>query len=477
MTKERFRIIFIAILFAFFAVFLLKSFSPFGLKAIYNFSYPKSSFIKKTLGLVSVLDLGKIKNQEINYLELDGNKLSFTLAIPPSPRPPSKAKISVDFKSEREAKISLENSTSNQDKTRVLFEPILQELAWESVSQNGLTLYQKEKKYDNINSFLYDPKVTYSEGKGIGTYGYRIKPVITENTNGSFETNAILRGAHNIYVYVSNSNLRLDISKADLNQYKGSDSVDIICTQEDKIIFDETIKDDGINDDLGKKGETQKKSIDIATENGIYKISIDSGIDSALTNIKINQQLVVFDDLFLIDNPAVYAVADNYRANTIYTDADKIGITLGHDSQKQKVKINDSYFEINQKNQTVNLNQNPINQNSRDKKLNMIQTDINDIRIYSDSVFSFSQESFFKPWLNLATEISSSTDLDSLDYIIGKYNKATEKDGWYHQDLEIDIPEKLTESGELYFSIYTDDISTNKKNNWLKIKQLRITLE
>lgn len=479
MDKQKFRTGLIVILSAFFLVFLFKSFSPWGLKAIYSFRYPGSGFIKNILNLNTVLDLGEIKDREIRYLELDNDKATFSLIIPPSPQPISKAKISVDFKTDKEAKIDIDNGLSDKTKVVTFFEPTIQGLSWKSLTKDELTLYQKNENYADIDSFLNDPNITSSDGKGVGLYDYEIKPVIknSELTNGSFETSSKLRGVHTIYTYVSNNKLEINISKIDLNQYQGSDSIDIIGSFNNEDIFHETIKDDGIDDNSNKKTQVQEKSVQKILENGIYKISINAGIDSIITDIKINQKLVVFDHLFLADNPVVYPIMDSYKTNTIYTDSKKLSFALGHESQKQSIKINDSIFEIDQKNKSINLDQSPITEQKTSNKLNVIESQINDIGIYSESVLAFSEENFFKPYLSLATAISSLGDINSLDYIIGKYKKAIESDGWYHQNLEIPISPDFIEDNRLDFSIYTNDKSTSRKSNWLKLKNLKITLE
>ena len=479
MDKQKFRTGLIIILSAFFLVFLLKSFSPLGLKAIYSFKYPGSGFIKNVLNLNTVLDLGEIKDQEIRYLELDNNKATFSLVIPPSPRPVSKAKISVDFKTDKEAKIDINNDLSDETKVVTFFEPTIQGLLWDSVTEDKLTLYQKNKKYIDIDSFLNDPDITSSDGKGVGLYNYKIKPVIKNSdlSNGFFETNSKLRGGHTLYTYVSNNKLEINISKIDLNQYQGSDTVDIVGSYNDEDTFRETIEDDGIDDNSNRKTQTQEKFIEKILENGIYKISIDAGIDSVITDIKINQKLVVFDRLFLVDNPVIYPIADDYKINTIYTDSGKLSFILGHESQKQNVKINNNVFEIDQENKSVNINQNSIAGYKTLSELNVIESQINDIEIHPESVLALGKENFFKPYLTSATVISPSTDINSLDYIIGKYKRATEKDGWYHQDLEIPISPDFPEDNKLDFSIYTNDKSASRKSNWLKLKNLKITLE
>ena len=479
MSNQKFRTIFILILSAFFVIFLLKSFSPFGLKAIYSFEYPKSNFIKNIFGLDTVLDLGKTGDREIKHLELSSEKASFTLVAPPSPKPVTKAKISIDFRADKEAKISIGNNSSGETKSVTFFEPTIQSLLWESLNENGLTLYQKNKKYDSINNFLEDPDITSSDGKNIALYNYKIKPVIKggNSLGDSFETNSKLRGGHTFYTYVDNNKLKIDISKIDLNQYQGSDSINITVFYDDEEILHETIEDDGINDDSSKITQSQEKSIEKISENGIYKISIDGGIDSVITNIKVNQKLVVFDRLFLVDNPAIYTIADSYKTNTVYTDSKKINFTLGHESQKQDIKINNNTFEIDQKNKTIDLDQSPITGSDISKELNVISSEINDMEIHSESVLAFNRENFFRPYLSKTVDISPSVDVNSLNYIIGKYKKATEKNGWYHQDLEIPISPNLLENNELNFSIYTSDKSTSRKTNWLKIKDLKVTLE
>jgi len=482
MNKGRFRTFFIIIASLTFFVFLLKSFSPFGLKAIYNFSYPKSSFIKNLLNLNYVSDLGKITNQSINYLELNDEMAKFTLEVPPSPRKISKAKVFLDFKTDKEARIGILNDLTGEIENVTFYEPVLQKILWQSISDNELSLFQKNKKYERVDDFISDPNITNTDGQNIGIYDYELKPVISDKAliTGNFQTDSKLRGAHTMYVYVNNSSLKLEVSKVDLNQYYGSDEVNIFGFYDDVNVFYTKIDDDGIKDKSTNPAKIQSVTLDKKLKNGIYKILIDAGIDSVISNIKINQGLVVFDDLFFVDNPAVYPIVSDYKTNTVYTDADRIDFALAHESQKQNIKIDNDTFLIDEKNKSINLNRelsNIYSLTNPKKKLSMIRSDINDIRISTESVFSFSQEAFFKPRLSSTVTISPTTDISSLEYIIGKYKKAVEKEGWYHQDLEIPISQDILSNNELKFSIYTNDRSNPQKKNWLKIKNLKITLE
>lgn len=482
MNKSRFRVIFIIIASAIFFVFLLRSFSPFGLKAVYNFGYPGSTFIKNLLNLNYVSDLGKINNQSIDYLELKNEIAKFTLEIPPSPKKISKAKISLDFKTDKEARIGILNDLTEDIEDVTFYEPVLQKILWQSVSNGKLSLFQKNKKFESVDDFISDSSITNTDGQGVGVYDYELKPIVSDKTStaGNFQTDSKLRGAHTMYVCVNNSSFKLEISKVDLNQYDGSDEVNIFGFYDDVNIFHTKIEDDGVENKSTDLAKTQSVSFEKKLENGIYKILIDAGSDSIISNIKVNQNLVVFDDLFFADNPAVYPIARDYKINTIYTDADRIDFALAHESQKQNIKINNDTFLIDEKNKSISLNRelsDIYSLTDPKKKLSMIQSDINDIRISAESVFSFSQEAFFKPRLSSTASISQTTDISSLEYIIGKYKKATEKEGWYHQDLEIPIGPDIVSDNELEFTIYTNDKGDSQKRNWLKIKNLKITLE
>lgn len=482
MTKSKFRAAIIVIVSATFLVFLVRSFSPFGLKAIYKFNYPDKSWIQETLGLASISDLGEIDGSEINYLGINSDLAKFSLKIPDTPKKITEAEVELTFKAEKEARIGVTNNLTEELESIAFFEPNIQGLQWNVVEEDGLSLFQKSDRYKTVNEFLSDTSITHKDGEGVGTYDYMLEPIIEDADvqTHSFETNSMLRGAHVLYIYVDNGPLVMDISKVDLNQYVGSDEIEVVGFKDDRNIFYDKIDDDGIIDKTSEILSPQTIQINKKLSRGVYKIIIDSGSDNLITNIKINQGLVVFKNVFFADNPEIYKIATEYKNNQLFTDADKIDFALAHDSQKQNIKIDDDTFYIDEKNKSIDLGLNLSNIFSLTKpkqRLSRVQTEINDIRVSSESVFSFSKEGFFKPYLSSTTSISRSTDMSSLDYIIGHYQKAQEKDGWFKQKLTIPISSLAPNQNSVEFSIFSNDKSKTRSSDWVKIKNLQVILK
>ncbi len=463
-------------------VFIFKTFSPFGLKAIYKFNFSDKGWIHNISGLSSVFGLGTLKENTIKYLELDDDSAKFSLKIPSSPNKVSKAVISLMFKTNREARIGVTNNITKNIDSVAFYEPILQDLSWQSIENNGLILFQKNNKYRDIQDFLSDITVANNDGKGVGVFDYRIEPVIekSEIPDGNFVLNSKLRGSHTFYVYVANSPLIMNISKADLNQYIGSDEVNIIGSKDNKIIFSSTIVDDGIKEATNKSLQPQSAEIVENLDKGIYEVFIDCESDNIISNININQSLVVADSVFFADNPDIYPLATEFKSNNLYTDASRVDITLAHESQKQDITINNDSFYINEKNKSIEINSglsDISSTTSPSKELSKIQTKRNDIRISTDGYLSFSEKAFFQPFLKSVSNIYNPTELNSIDYIIGKYKKALEKDGWYEQTLSIPLDDSHLNKGSVEFILFSNDKSNSNNVNWLKIKNLQITLE
>lgn len=482
MNKNNFRTAIIVIVSAILLVFMARSFSPFGLKAIYKFSYPDKNWIQETLGFDSVSDLGEIGSNTIDYLGINTDMAKFTLKLPTSPKKVTKAEVELTFKADKEARIGVTNSLTQEIESVAFFEPNIQGLEWTMTEEAGLSLFQKNDHYKTIKEFLSDVSITNNDGKGVGVYDYELEPIIGKGDvqTHSFETNSLLRGAHTLYVYVDNGPLIMNISKIDLNQYVGSDEVSVIGFKDGRNIFYEQIEDDGIIDKSSQIRSPQTIQVNEKLSSGIYKIIIDSGTDSVMTNLKINQGLVVFESLFFADNPEIYKIATEYKKNQLFTDADKIDFALAHDTQRQNVKIDDDVFYIDEKNKSIDLGLSLSNIFSLTKPkqgLSQIQIETNDIRVSSETVFSFSKEAFFKPYLSSTTSVSSSTQMNSLDYIIGHYQKAQEENGWFKQKLTIPIDSISPSQSSVEFSIFSSDKSKARSSSWIKIKDLQITLE
>jgi len=479
-NKSKMRVFIAIILFLALIILFLHLFSPLGLKAIYRFSYPNPNWIKNIFGISSVTDWGSIDGQ-IKHLSVTSDKANFSIVLPPAEKNFSRVNVSMSFKTKEEAKLCITNDFTGEVESIAFFQPVLQNLQWPATAEDGLVLYQKNIKYNSMNEFFEDKSITASDGKGVGVYDYKLQSKIDDAIapDKDFTLDGLIRGSHTFYVFVKKEPLVINVEKSDLNQYVGKDELEITIEENGRSILYTLIEDDGVEEKTLLPGRTQSATIEKKLPQGVYKVKLTSSSDSVITNLRVNQGLVVFEGLFFVDNPAVYPIAKEYKKHNIFTDSSVIDFALARESEKQNIFINGEEFPLNQKNNTIDLNSISANlaspTNSR-QKINEIEIHKNDVNIQSKSVFSLTREAFFKPYLSQTTEINNSVDVTKLDFIIGKYKKADEENGWYKQTLSIPVNIDSAKQKEVQFSIFKNEMQT-RFYEWLSIKDLTITLE
>jgi hypothetical protein len=113
-----------------------------------------------------------------------------------------------------------------------------------------------------------------------------------------FSINTPLRGTHTLYIKVDRKPFILNISKQDLNTYKGADPMTVEIYKESDKIYQKDIPDDGIVEASNISLQSQKINIRIDNpELGIYKVLLNDESKKSevlISKIETNQPNFIF---------------------------------------------------------------------------------------------------------------------------------------------------------------------------------------
>ncbi len=194
----------------------------------------------------------------------------------------------------------------------VLREPLVLEgleEGWSPTVWGEMTLWQRQADFADPASFL-----EYLAGGGgpVGVAGCEPGEVMAAALAGRKSGQATeqldlpLRGPHNLRL-ISGGDLKLEVSKRDLNLYEGSDSVAVKIYRGDELVLADLLEDDGETGRAGVSETTQVRSFDLrGLGPGLYRVEIGSaqgGSDYILTSVRTDAPGAVFTDRLFTYEP------------------------------------------------------------------------------------------------------------------------------------------------------------------------------
>lgn len=363
-------------------------------------------------------------------------------------------KAKLKFKrGQREIKLGVRGNETDNFLYQPLYHSFLQDLNWNKQEQDGITLWQREKRYTSISEFLYN----WSE-KSEKIFSYFLDPVKiktlnqtksqTKRTEGTSVINTSLRGDHSFSIQVRTSPLEVKVAKQDLNGYEGEDKFRVSVLNEQGALAEKVIGDDGVVEANLLRMAAQEETITLEDINpGIYQLDIvyeGTGKDSLITKIEVNQEHIIAKSplLFCGEKPV-----------TFWTNSKNLTIYTWYEDRLQTVKLDGKYnLEIKEKDKQYKFDLELLSKKS-DDSLYEITSPKNDIIVKGDGYFSFSKESFFDSKGVKSTLLTNLKSLDDIDYIITGYSQARNEQDWLIAEVAFN-PQKLKIDGDkLYFSL------------------------
>ena len=455
--------------------------APFGAIVNYQFTSNKNTNLSKLKGVEDSEEINKNSTSSISIPQqvIRKNIITFNLGLVSN-----KIKgiwVKMAFKGNpKEIKLGVRGDLNQKYLYQPLYHILLNDQGIEQVSDN-LIFWQKETNYRSFDEFLSKMPAD----KLIATYYFDpgvlflMQKNLKDSSKLGFTSTIKLRGTHTLNVLVDKTPFTFSVTKQDSNFYQGEDTMTIELYKGDRKIAETEIKDDGVTDKSQLTMLAQKETISIPDlEKGIYKVIIKDnsvGGDIYITKIETNQSKVVFlNNIFIVDKKPI----------KILTTIKVLSISTYHEDALQTVKLD------NKANLAITAVKKPFVfdfdklEASKSASLSTIETihtlDIpkNDLILSGKGYFALTKESLFNPNPLQTVEATTLKSLDSVDYLVGHYNKVEkpDKNGFFTTSIFID-PKDITidKNNKLYFSL--ESPSLDSYDGEIVLNNLEVTVE
>jgi len=419
--------------------------------------------------------VGDIKRDEQRnyYQSIISEPVYFDLKLP---RPFKKAKVEITYQNDNLPFFQIGAQASPYEweyQLKPLENQYLDRIDWPKIQENGVTLFQREKKFDTIDDFLKN----LPDYNKIVVYNYKLDRdfrIPNYKPGGGLEIEKTIRGRHNLYTYLENEPLDFTFLVQDINRHPGPDSLEIIVYRRDEEIYRTTLPDDGITDDSGKPSEKREVRV-ILTDltPGVYKIELKAGDDIFIRKIKSKEHLLILQDrLYLTDNEEYKDSLSDIETSpsTIYTNGRRLVLETPHQKSVQTLKINNDNFKLEEAHKPFIYK---VFHDQPKDILTSIYLPKNDIIIETSGLFSFSKESFFNPFI---TSFKENLDLNALgiNYIITSYQSPKKEDNWKIAITDFDLSSLYFKNNSLRFIFSIPGIEKDKE---IRLKEIKFILE
>lgn len=428
--KIKFRIFFALILASIFIFLIIEGVVPTG-HIKYDLFYPEESRSNFFIGKPTPAERIDSTSSEFDLI---GEPVYITLS---TPRRFNKAVLKIKFNNQNdmpviEAGIMTDKITKTYD-LKPVENRIIDRLSyvWDKTQEGEIIFLQKDRKYNDIKSFLND----LPPRNEIGVYNYELpgKFILKDYKPESYERTIShsFRGPYQFYTYIKNEKLDFSFDITDLNQNKDPDNIEINLYHEGALIDSRKLEDDGIETDNGQ--ESPERGImlsDSGLPEGVYKIEVKCNNDIITDKIKTTQSRISFlNRLWIVDK--------NFDKNsTLYTDSLVLSAQTENPGSLQEISIDGKKFGIKETYRQYS--------EQTERPTASVKLEKSDIIISGNGLFGFDDKMFFDPELK---KVSGNIDPEKsgIKYIIANYSPPLTIDGWREATVFLDLERSYRE--------------------------------
>lgn len=457
--------------------FALRFFTPFG--AVVNYQFSSNNDRDKVSKIKGANEVSSFKPSQTGALQIPQQVIKqdiVTFNLKLLSKPIEGVWINLKFKGNpKEIRIGTRGSEKENYQYLPLYNQTLDTLTWNKINEKGTTLWQRNIKYQAISELASNPPA--SEETRVASYFFDPNEIsvisnnVTSNTisKKNFIFDRTLRGSHTVYIRVDTKPLIVTIEKQDNNTYKGEDVLSMELFKGENRIFKKEIFDDGMFEISGLKLKTQIKQIKINNPDlGVYRLVLtdkSNGSDVLIKKITTNQsKLVVATPIYIfIDKPS-----------GVWTNSKQLSMSTWHKEYTQVVKLDNIYdlniqkeneiykFDLNHPtiNNMLSKNKMPITPSSNVREMHVLDIPKNDLIITGDGYFTLLKDSFFNPEPIKTISLTSLTDINKIDYIIGSYQPIEKQGEWNIAKAYFDPKDIKIDGDKLYFSLESPLLSS-----------------
>lgn len=396
-------------------------------------------------------------------LEIYGEPAYFSLS---TPRGFDRAKLKIAFRDDSrspviEAGVLTDKKVWNYD-LKPVSNRLIDKLAleWPAVIADDTILLQKEKRYEDLDSFLAD----LPDMKKLSLYNYNINYDYRDERDFG-EPSIIdvpLRGAMQFYIYLNNGDLDIDFSVKDLNLNRDQDGLEVNVYKQDRLLSSARLEDDGIRSDAGESLAARNLPVRIGNPGeGVYKIELKCNSDIVVERLAAARGALSFIHKLWI--------SDSDRQDlSLYTDSRVVTAETINPAKLQTLDVGGKDLELD-----ATFRQFGIRTES---ELSRIVLEKDDLIIAGDGMFSFDDRTLFNPTVQRLNE-NSDVAKDGTEYILARYSKPEEKDGWQVAEVDFDLSKAYRENGRYSFLISVPRLGTPSNQGSIIVKSIEVELQ
>ena len=363
----------------------------------------------------------------------------------------------------KEIKLGIRGNENNKYFYKILYQRLLQNCNWGSITEGDNTLYQKNKNYNFLSELVSIPPD--KDKIAIYNIDWQIPLKDTEIVNKVIKKEFELKGTHTFVVKVDKLPFIFKLSKQDINALNGEDKYLVSVSKNNKIIEEKTIEDDGLTGKEKLRKDPQYiefKLNDIET--GIYKILVKyqgDVADSVITSIEANQAKMVIKNF-------IYLLEDKPRV--LY--ANNLPLVLKA-VIKQTINLNNGIsLEIKKEGEKSSFD---LPKLSPGNNLHKLEIPFPRLYFNNSGYFAFSPEEYFDPEVR-GIDLNAITSLDEIDYILTSIPKTRQEGEWLINEITIDGKDiKVDKNKKLKFSLEIPDLQ--KEGGELEIEYFDIEVK
>lgn len=472
-----------------------KNFLLFSSSVHFTYSYPENQLIITPLTPVNnegLIGQSDALQYQVNKQMLASETTNFSVQLPePMGNNFSEAVITVQYnpQNESEALLGIKNASTGDFDYKPIYNRILEELSWNSVTNGTTTLFQKNQSIATYENFIDNPPqvlkneinngdqtTTSFQASGAQYYSIFDQSQIVDKQLQNYYSRAtttstpFIEGGMRAYTYVqSESTLEITVDKIDNNYYDGADPLEIIvydATGNEKLHV--SLKDDGNITNNTQNGLLQSRLIPINGAHGLYTIVL-IGMDT-YSRLATNQPLLVVEDSLMIDESFLEIQNDPF---TLFTEAYNVIFPTWHfPATNQTVIINgsrefildDTRSEVKSVSLHLGQPEHTLNSITLNKNHVSIKTADTPVKRF----FSFSKDSYFNPSPVTLTAFNAESDLadDSpIEYILTDYQLTQMKNGSMVTTLTFDLDSNsYFDDRTIQFALKIPDFHKTKNN-------------
>lgn len=349
-----------------------------------------------------------------------------------------------------------------------------------TIEQEAVVVKPSRLRYRSISEFFAqppDPQRVLQYNTDIS--GKFIYPHHVQQSVSTVITKS-LRGSHEIYTYIGDGEeLNFTFTFQDMNRERDADPVnvtllDIAGEQLDK----RTLPDDG--DVSSGLRATPPRTVELSRSGlnrGVYRINIQTTDDVLITRIKSSQQLLTFHgSVFLAENKDyANALGDGpFTPTSLYTTSTQVEAITRHQTAFQDITVvspgKRTSLQLTGVKEKISFD--------RLEGMSVVTATKNDVQIYGNAGFAFSQNQYFDPSEFSIRNLDSVKDVEQYDFIYAKYRVARQEGDWLVAEATLEAPQLYVDTGkdrEIHFLVDMPGLGEN--NRILKIKELTVTLD